>query len=176
MESYYTEVTQGSLWLYLLLLVTAGITDIWKFIIPNLVSLALLALFVALALLQPFSVNWWSHFGAGLAFLAVGLVLYRFNGLGAGDVKLIAVLSVWSGFEHLLDLLLGVALCGGALAIILIVLRKLVVSVALLAPGGGQTTMPKVLVQGAPVPYGVGIAAGGIWLGLKLPMLGYSLF
>jgi hypothetical protein len=34
--------------------------------------------------------------------------------------------------------------------------------------------MPRVLLQGEPVPYGVGIAAGGIWLGMKLPLLGYG--
>jgi prepilin peptidase CpaA len=174
MLTYYNEITQGALLLYMLLLLVAAVTDIWKFIIPNLVSIALLALFVALALLQPFPVNWWSHLGAGAAFFAIGLLLYRFNFLGAGDVKLITVLSVWAGFEHVLDMLLGIALCGGALALLLILIRKLVFSFALLAPSSGRQLMPRVLLQGEPVPYGVGIAAGGIWLGMKLPLLGYG--
>ena len=175
MEAYYTEITQGAFVLYVLLLLIAGAMDIWKYIIPNVVSLALLMLFFALAFAQPFPVNWLSHLLAGGAFFAIGLLLYRFNGLGAGDVKLITVLSVWAGFDHILDLLLGVALCGGALALTLIVLRRVVFSFALIGPSGDRQAMPRVLLQGEPVPYGVGIAAGGIWLGTTLPLLGFGL-
>lgn len=175
MLTYYNEITQGALLLYTLLLLVAAMTDIWKFIIPNLVSVALLALFVALALLQPFPINWWSHLGAGAAFFAIGLLLYRFNFLGAGDVKLITALAVWAGFDHVFDMLLAIALCGGALAILLIVIRKLVFSFVLLAPSPDRQSMPRVLLQGEPVPYGVGIAVGGIWLGTKLPLLGYGM-
>ena len=113
MDAYYLEITRGAFYLYMILLLTAAITDIWKFIIPNLISLAVIALFVALALLQPFPIPWGSHVGAAALFFAGGLLLYRFNILGAGDVKLLTALSLWAGFGHLADLLLGVALCGG---------------------------------------------------------------
>ena len=80
-----------------------------------------------------------------------------------------------SGFDHVFDMLLAIALCGGALAILLIVIRKLVFSFVLLAPSPDRQSMPRVLLQGEPVPYGVGIAVGGIWLGMKLPLLGYGM-
>jgi prepilin peptidase CpaA len=173
MDAYYLEITRGAFYLYMILLLAAAITDIWKFIIPNLISLAVIALFVALALLQPFPIPWGSHVGAAALFFAGGLLLYRFNILGAGDVKLLTALSLWAGFGHLADLLLGVALCGGGLAVALIVGRRIFFSLVLLGSAPESRSIPRVLVQGEPVPYGVGIAAGGIWLGSKLPIFGF---
>lgn len=173
MAAYYSEITSGAFYLYVILLLIAAVTDIWKFIIPNLLSLAVIALFVALALMQPFPVAWGSHLGAAALFFAGGLLLYRFNILGAGDVKLLTALSLWAGFSHLLDLLLGVALCGGGLALALIIGRKVFFSLVLLGSAPESRTIPRVLLQGEPVPYGVGIAAGGIWLGSKLPIFGF---
>jgi prepilin peptidase CpaA len=99
MAAYYSEITRGAFYLYVILLLIAAATDIWKFIIPNLISLAVIALFVALALMQPFPVAWGSHLGAAALFFAGGLLLYRFNILGAGDVKLLTALSLWAGFS-----------------------------------------------------------------------------
>ena len=173
MEAYYSEITKGSFYIYIVLLLTAGITDVWKFLIPNLISALLIVLFIALAFAQPFPVDWWSHLGAMLAFFIVGLLLYRFSVLGAGDVKLITALCLWAGFSGLPNLLLGVALSGGVLALALIAVRQLLFSMTLLKSDPGAIQLPKVLVKGSPVPYGVGIAAGGIWLGINNPIFGY---
>ena len=173
MDAYYFEITKGAFYIYVVLLLTAAVTDVWKFIIPNLVCLALVVLFLALAAAQPFPVDWWSHLGAMAAFFVVGLLLYRFKGLGAGDVKLITALCLWAGFSDLLLLLLAVALAGGALSVALIVIRHLIFSLAVVGGASGQVTLPKVLLKGSPVPYGLGIAAGGIWYGTQNSLFGF---
>jgi len=107
MESYYLEITRIGLYLYIALLVLAAIFDIWKYIIPNVLSVALIGLFVVVAAASPFPINWWSHLGAAAAFFAVGIALYAFKILGAGDIKLITSVSLFAGFEQLPVLILG---------------------------------------------------------------------
>jgi prepilin peptidase CpaA len=172
MEAYYLEITRIGFYLYILLLVVAAAFDAWKFIIPNVLSVALIGLFLVVATATPFPVNWWSHVGAAVVFFAGGLVLYRFRILGAGDIKLITSVALWAGFEHLPVLILGVALAGGALSLFLIILRRVIVSVLVQLKSSKNPTLPRILLVGEAVPYGVGIAAGAIWLSSSLPLLG----
>jgi len=165
------EITRIGLYLYIALLVLAAIFDIWKYIIPNVLSVALIGLFVVVAAASPFPINWWSHLGAAAAFFAVGIALYAFKILGAGDIKLITSVSLFAGFEQLPVLILGVALAGGALSLFLIVLRRILVSVLVFLKASDNTTLPRILLVGEAVPYGVGIAAGAIWMSSSLPLL-----
>ncbi|HKJ63361.1 MAG TPA: prepilin peptidase, partial [Hyphomicrobiales bacterium] len=112
----------------------------------------------------------------GAAVFAGGAVLYAMNKLGGGDVKLLAAISVWAGFEHLPDLLLYVALGGGALAIGLIVVRRAIMSLRVAGAGGDTTSLPRVLLEGEAVPYGLAIAPSAILIGRDLPHLGAFLF
>jgi prepilin peptidase CpaA len=165
-------VAHGAFALYVLLLAAAAATDVWKFKIPNWVSAALLLLFVPTALLLPAEVDWLSHVGAGLSVLAVGVVLFARGLLGAGDVKLMTAVSLWTGFAYLAQFVLVVALAGGVLALLLLVLRIVIARLPAVraAPDGGS--LPRILVKGERVPYGVAIACGAIILGFQLPYLG----
>jgi prepilin peptidase CpaA len=75
--------------------------------------------------------------------------------LGGGDVKLLASAGLWFDLAGALWLLVAVALAGGVLALLVLVLRTIDWSdekrrrVVLLRPGGG-------------IPYGVAIAAGAL--------------
>ena len=181
----------GAFALFCLLCLAALAFDLWKMIIPNAVSLLLVALFVVNGLFLTFyvgyQVNWLSHLGALGAVLVVGLIAYRFGALGAGDVKLLSAISLWAGFErnlidplilefYLFDYLILVALCGGLLSLSLLVIRRLLVGVLLFQSTPENIALPRFLLPREHLPYGVAIAVPAIYLAVKLPLLGGFLF
>ncbi|MEE8534758.1 MAG: prepilin peptidase [Kiloniellales bacterium] len=167
----------GVLWvatvLFCLLSVAAAVFDVWKFMIPNTVSVAVAALFFPTVLLLPDPVDWLSHLGAILAVFVAGLVAYRFRVLGAGDVKLLSAVSLWVGLENLPLYLLLVACGGGAVAGVLLALRWLIMGLVVqVGSSPDRITLPRLFLIGEPIPYGVGIAAASIYLASQLPWLG----
>ena len=107
------------------------------------------------------------------AVLLVGMVVYRVGYMGAGDVKLMAAVSLWVGFGDLVDYVMIVALCGGGLAALLWVLRRLIeglLTYVLASPG--QVTLPRVLILDEQIPYGVAIAAAAVFTVNEVAFLG----
>ncbi len=156
------------------LLLIAAVYDGTQFIIPNPIVVGVAALFFVAAILLPFETTWWSHLGAALAVFCVGLIAYRLRALGAGDVKLITAVSLWTGFEFLPHLLLWVALAGGVVTIGLLMARFAFSRVPFLHAIERKGALPRVLSWGAPVPYGVAIAMASLYLGTRMPhLLGY---
>ena len=175
MDESYLVILYIAFALYTLLLGIAAVFDTWKFVIPNAIAVALVVLFIATALLLPFEMTWmeWlSHVGAAVAVFIGGAVLYAFNKMGGGDVKLLTAVAFWAGFEHLTELLLYVAIAGGVLAIGLIVMRKIIMSLGAANTRLAEVELPRVLINGEAVPYGLAIAPISIYLGTKLPQLG----
>jgi prepilin peptidase CpaA len=159
-------------WTYGALLAGAAVFDVGKLIIPNWISLALVGLFALAVTVHPVPIDWLSHLGAlGLA-LAAMLVIYRFGVIGGGDLKLAAAVSLWVGLDALPQLFLWIGLAGGVFALGLIVLRRLVSGVLVAQTFAETVTLPRLLLPGESIPYGVAIAAGGIWVARKLPHLG----
>lgn len=191
MDEFALLFRYGAFGLFCLLCLAAAVFDLWKMIIPNAVSILLVALFFAnalvLTLVSGYSVAWLSHLGAMAAVLFVGLVAYRFGVLGAGDVKLLSAVSLWAGFEKtllepvvldylLLDYLILVALFGGGLSLGLLLLRRLLVGLLLLQSSPQNITLPRYLLPREHMPYGVAIALPAIYLAIKMPLLGGFLF
>jgi prepilin peptidase CpaA len=175
MDESYLMVLYVAFGLYALLLAVAAVFDTWKFVIPNAINVALVLLFIATALILPFEMGWrdWlSHLGGALAVFVGGAVLYAFNKMGGGDVKLLTAVAFWAGFDHLAELLLYVAFAGGGLAIALIIVRRLILGLRTAWPKLAEAEFPRVLLQGEAVPYGLAIAPSAIFLGVKLPQLG----
>ncbi len=171
METFDLHVARGAFALYALLLATAAVTDIRGFKIPNWVSAALLLLFIPVAILLPLEAHWLSHVGAGFSVLAVGIVLFVRGWLGAGDVKLMAAVALWAGFGLLAEFIVAGALAGGAFALVLLILRFAIARLPAVRTAPDGNSLPRVLVSGERVPYGVAIACGAILLGLQLPYL-----
>lgn len=132
------------------LLVVAAVGDVRRYTIPNRLCglIALLALpywlVTAIALDQPL----WPLFGTQLliglcAFVALA-ALFALKVMGGGDVKLMAAITLWLPLAQLWPFAIWIALAGGAVAIILLLVRK-----------------PQAGVRRS-VPYGVAIATGGI--------------
>ncbi len=171
MEQTTPWLAYGAFGLYSLLLISAAIYDAWRFIIPNTIPLALAVLFVATALVPSFDTQWFSHLGAaGVVFLGT-LLLWKFNHLGGGDAKLLTVLALWSGFDTLPQLIFYVIFAGGALAFLLIVLRRTWLGVRRMRPALEGVRIQRVFRVGEYMPYGAAIAPISIFLGTQFPHL-----
>lgn len=175
MSEHYQYLFYALFAAYAALLVTAAILDSSKFIIPNSVTVCLVLLFIVAAAILPFDTAWLSHLGAAATVFVVGLVAYKFNALGAGDIKLITAISLWASFEFLPEFLLATAIAGGVVALTLMLLRTLIVMLAIESSTlRNWFSWPRLLCRGEPVPYGVAIAAGAMFLGTKSQyLLGY---
>ncbi|MDP4004267.1 prepilin peptidase [Methylobacterium sp. NEAU K] len=114
----------GLLVLFPFLMAYAAASDLLTMLIPNRVSLALVAGFAVLAATGPMS---WSeigfHLGAGAIVLAATFTLFAFGVIGGGDAKLAAATALWLGFDGLSDYLLTASIFGGALTLALLAAR-----------------------------------------------------
>lgn len=112
----------------------------------------------------------WTSFLAGLLCGVVFLVFYLAGGMGAGDVKLIAAVGCIAGLPNIAYLLVLTALCGGAMAVVLAMIRgrlkETLFNVGALAghhSRKGLQPHPELNVLNAStlrLPYGLAIAAG----------------
>lgn len=153
--------------LYAAPLMVAALWDVATFRIPNMLNLVFLALFPIAALLSPQSLAWLWHFTAFGIVLAAGFVLFSLRLLGGGDVKMLAVAALWVGWDLMLEFMIWVGIFGGVLSLALLVLRMQPLQALYVHLGGA----PRLLRPKADVPYGVAIAAGGLMVAAKLPLV-----
>lgn len=88
-----------------------------------------------------------TQIGIAIATFAVLSVLFALRAMGGGDVKLLTALALWIAPEHFLKLLVMMALVGGVLTLVF----------------GGYHIIKRQRDKIA-IPYGVAIAAAGIWV------------
>lgn len=131
-----------------ILLIGAAFTDIRSRTISNGVS----GLIAALA---PFF--WWStglspwpemaiQLAIGIAVFGLFAGAFAMGWMGGGDVKLLGALALWLPLVPLVQMLMIMALAGGALTLLLLLLHRVRRSKAALE-----------------IPYGVAIAFAGLW-------------
>jgi prepilin peptidase CpaA len=100
--------------------------------------------------------------------LVGGITAWRAGWLGAGDVKLLSALALWAGSDRVLLFIVVTALCGGALAFSFLFAKRTGLLPLLWfdctnigpAPLGHDSTASPC----RPLPYGLAIVAGGLWL------------
>ncbi|MCG1009770.1 prepilin peptidase [Salinicoccus sp. ID82-1] len=129
----------------IMILAVCVATDVRKRKIYNKVIFpSLIAAFVLNTAMGGFS-----GFGESIIGFLVGLVLllipYILGGMGAGDVKLMALIGALKGYAFVLESFVYMALIGGLLAIMVIIMR-----------GGFKKSL------GIGMPYGVAIAGGAV--------------
>jgi len=111
----------------------------------------------AIALGAPFF--WWSsglalwpdvaiQIGIAIAAFAVLAGLFALRVMGGGDVKLISALALWLAPADFLSMLIMMALVGGVLTMVI----------------GGWNVIRRKSGARLSVPYGIAIAAGGLWI------------
>ncbi|WP_309623928.1 prepilin peptidase [Novosphingobium sp.] len=88
----------------------------------------------------------------GALALAVGAGLFMLGGLGGGDAKYYAAVACWFPLGSAMQLLIAVALAGGALAIVWLALQRW-------HPKPADANDP----DRAMLPFGVAIAAGALF-------------
>ena len=82
------------------LMAFAAASDLFTMTISNRVSLALVAGFLALALLGGMGLHdILLHFGAGATVLVVAFACFAMGWVGGGDAKVAAAAALWFGFE-----------------------------------------------------------------------------
>ncbi len=147
---------------------SSAITDIYSYMIPNSFSVILIVGFYIFALINP--VFDWEMIGyhtlTGLSVLLLTFILFAFSALGGGDAKLLAASSLWLGYHDTLLYLCFVAMCGGILALVLVIWRKTkpfkVYSLftPLRSLYYGPTDTSDIANPQYAIPYAVAIAAG----------------
>lgn len=144
------------------LLVIAAAWDVKNFTIPNGIPILLIVSYLLFATVMPNAFDW-ADSGLGLVVLGVtGIGLYHWRLVGGGDVKLMAAVGPWIGFKAISAFLLFVSISGAWLAIALLIGRYAVAAVRWMHGTTASGSLPRVLKCGAPVPYGVAIAAGAL--------------
>ncbi|TDX77766.1 prepilin peptidase CpaA [Neorhizobium sp. R1-B] len=136
----------------------AAISDLVTMTIPNQISAIILASFLILA---PFSGLVWPEIGmslvAGLVVFGVCFLLFALNVMGGGDAKLLTVSAVWYGWDDsLLTFLVAVGFVGGAVTLVILLLRSQANSVMAIG-----IPLPASLVTAKKIPYGIAIAIAG---------------
>ncbi|WP_300577112.1 prepilin peptidase [Phenylobacterium sp.] len=142
------------------LLIVAALKDVTSYTIPNWISLALIVGFfpAALALGLPWS-SLGLHVGIGVTALVVGMAMFALGWIGGGDAKVFAATALWLGWPASGTFLLATALAGGALAVLLLAMRSM-----LLRPyvSAGPSWLSRLAEPGENVPYGLAICIGGL--------------
>jgi prepilin peptidase CpaA len=105
--------------------VMACVSDVRFLRIPNSYVCVVIAAFLPAFLLSPESFGpWWHHLAAGLIFLVITYIMFCCGMLGGGDAKLGAALALFVGLRGLVPYLFYMALVGGLLGALAIVIKK----------------------------------------------------
>jgi prepilin peptidase CpaA len=145
------------------LLLAAAIYDLGTYLIPNVISGALVLLFLVylgVAWVSGDPVGWrlvGLHFAAGAVALGLGMGLFALHWIGGGDAKIFASSCLWLGPVCAIEYTLTAAMFGGVLTVVLLLLRRFPVPRFLARPWILNLADPK-----AGVPYGVALALGAI--------------
>ena len=149
------------LMLFPALMAFAAASDLFTMTISNRVSLALVASFLALAVLSGMGLyDILLHIGAGAAVLAVAFACFSMGWIGGGDAKVAAGAALWFGFSHLLNYLLYASLFGGALTLLLLQFRQWPLPYALT----GQAWLLRLHAKESGIPYGIALAIGALMI------------
>jgi len=148
------------------LVLYAACSDVARLIIPNWVSIALVAIFPIAALIA--GAPWMDvgmHILFGAIVLAVGFVLFQFNIIGGGDAKLLAAVSVWTGVAAFMPFFVWTVIAGGVMALALLTARQLI------PVGSYPGFVEHLLKKQNGIPYGVAIMIGALMAIPSLPYL-----
>jgi prepilin peptidase CpaA len=156
---------------YVALMLAAAVTDPMSFRIPNWLTGSLGVLFVVAALVAGRELDWIGHLAAGSSVLALGALCFCRGWLGGGDVKLMAVGSLWLGLDNLFSYLVIVSILGGVLTVTIMLLRVLLARAMAVLGHHSNESLPAVLLRGERIPYGVAIAAASLAMLDRLPFV-----
>lgn len=143
------------------LMAFAAFSDLFTMTISNIISIALVCLFIFLSLscgLTAREILW--HFASGALILAIGFALFAQGWVGGGDAKLAAATAVWLGFDRLDEYALVASFLGGVLALVILGLR----SCPILDILTNSAWIRRLHDPDMGIPYGIALASAGFLL------------
>lgn len=130
--------------------------DATRYIIPNWLNAAILVLYPIWSVLSPVELDWLGGIYLFAALLAFGFACFAAGIMGAGDVKLMAVLGLYIGWSReSVAFLFYIGLLGGALALVVLIVRRILLK---------HPQKPRVFTKKEPIPYGLAIAGAFLLL------------
>ena len=153
-----------------LTVVAACVTDVSTSRIPNVLTFAAAALAIVFHASVPGGLGF-THAGLGLIVgLAVFFPLFALGAMGAGDVKLMAAIGAWIGWQSIVLVALYGSVAGGVLALVFALrrsyLRTALNNIKMLAQYWwveGIKPLPALTLESknsVRMPYALAIAAG----------------
>jgi len=148
-----------ALFFFPLVMALAASTDLLTMRISNKLVLLLAAGFVVLALaigmpLQQFAM----HFACAALVLMIAFMLFALGWIGGGDAKLAAATTLWLGFGLTLPYIVYAGLAGGALTLIILMLRRLPRTPFI----ARHAWLERLYNAKSGVPYGIALALAGL--------------
>lgn len=150
----FSAAPDWAIWILIALLTAAALQDAVQLRISNYITASVLILGIAAMVVTGGTIGLWKNALLFALVLTVGAFLFARNVLGGGDVKLFAAVALWSDLGGALRLIAFIFVCGGLLALLILVARTM--SPQWLAD------RVKTLRPRAGIPYGIAIAAGTI--------------
>ncbi len=151
------------------LLIYAAWHDLTTMTIPNWVSILLAVAFIPAAVATSQSMpQIGMHLAVGAATLLICATLFYLNIFGGGDAKVISAASLWMGLAGANRFVFCMAIAGGLLALVLIVLRRMKVS-------SDRAWAKRLLSPEEGAPYAVAIAIGALLAAPASPVLVHGL-
>lgn len=160
------------LWCCAGLLLWAAFSDLQRFIIPNKITLGIVALYLAYlvsGLLGGMTVDWAGGLIAAAIVFAVGFALFNFGVLGGGDVKLLSAVALYAGSQWVAPLIAVTAIAGGVLSIGILAAKMVSLSRIpanlrpYMLPADVRYPVLRAALQ-THAPYGAAIAFGGLFI------------
>ncbi|MEL7040946.1 MAG: prepilin peptidase [Pseudomonadota bacterium] len=151
---------------FLILCLLAALIDVETLTIPNWLNGWLAFLFIPAAIVA--APGWdvvGGHLLVGAIAFAVSVGLFFLGLYGGGDAKYIPAVMLWMGPAGAMPFLVTVALAGGVLTIVVVILRGMLPKGV--TPGFGVATFE----DRKGVPYGVAITTGAFFAAQHSPFL-----
>lgn len=144
----------------------AAYSDFRMLKIPNLypiaIALSFVPAFLVVGVIAPDNDIFYSaksHFIAAILVFAITYAMFHFNMMGGGDAKLLSAFALWVGLSGLIPFLFIMAMMGGVLAAITLVVHKW----KPLTKFGGSLWLENAQAGKKQVPYGIAIFCGAIF-------------
>jgi prepilin peptidase CpaA len=152
------------------LLIAAAMDDLRSFRIPTHVVVGIAALYPAHVLSSPQSVPWVMALIFSAIIFAVGFGFYAIKEMGGGDVKLMAAVALWAAPNYLMTFLIITLVVAMLLAFANAFRAASAESRATqkFSVGATVANLRHVPIFKMQIPYGVGIAAGGLYVAARL--------
>ena len=158
-------LAQFAVLVFAVLCIASAVSDVRSLTIPNRYCLSIALLYPVYVLATGQGVDWIGGMIVAAAFLGAGFTLFALKLLGGGDAKLLAAIGLWAGPDLFVEFLIVTVLFGGLMSVTLW-LRHWASRTPAPSMSGSTEADPGFVKQ--PMPYGVAVAAGALYVAFTL--------